>query len=1049
MSLSLPTSPGDVLSKLSQFPATDPLISLVVLIPVFWLGIALAEGFRRLLYGASPFRLISDGLEEVVAARWYLIALSVTGKFAAILCLLLSIRGFWTLHECHEKAGRIDWTLAWYGGIPLVAALLIHTISRWIAGWMEGADSRQRPVDVTIGRVSEGIDEDEIALVGREKFPEGGASVGWFAVLFRRLLLFGLILAIGAIIASLFVTENGYQARVDSILAQVKGFYERLLPSRFGSVRVWDWVLPYWATGLALLFTRQNRDYLYMPFWRAMILGAACLFVAGLWLGSVGDLVACKWVLCGLLAIPAKRMHSDLKLLKACRCRNQPVDPLRTALFSTFRNDLEHLSRHATACYPRLDLQELDRRLDEGATKVGREAFLAPPRFGRYMKRARVNWRHAAAAVARFLTVQRFVNLVNGQPTNEGYRHPQVPQWDEDRFPLRVREGYFSWDDPNTLGHEWDVVQNCGNCQGSGSVSCSGCGGRGYNDRYETRYENGRSVSVSYRETCWNCSGRGTVTCGTCRGSGRLKFQQQLVTRWVARHIAAPYPAMAVPELVDRAAEIDFAKLPMIENRRQIDATVELTLPQGHEPVGMRERLMSSKSRFPSWSKSIESEAVCGGLTYRGELVIAGFTTIRARFGLIGQRKGWFFGSQPDFYFPRLPIGWGTVGAVLSVPPMVALTGIIILSGFFGSCSVMEKAAPRAAKALSEPATPAPEKEDKKESPRPEEEAPKERLLTEDELFGNLSPAVAPPGARLLTEEELFSGPSARPAVSIVGIRAGEVRQFAGIEMAWCPAGRFLMGSPPEEPGRDDDETLHEVVLTEGFWMARTECTQQQWEDGTGVSFREQSSRENRFGKVTGEGPEHPVYFVNSDDLREWFDRMNESHPLPEGWRWDLPTEAQWEYACRAGTSSALPNGPIRILGKNHSPSLDPIAWYGGNSSVGYTGTGSDNGAWEEKQYPGGIAGVRKVGLKEPNAWGLFDMIGNVWERTAGFHTVYPDGRVTDPLPDTFGDRRADRGGSWMDEPSSCRSASRSKYGPSYRSHNRGFRPAIVKRTGN
>ncbi|MFP4309678.1 MAG: SUMF1/EgtB/PvdO family nonheme iron enzyme, partial [Desulfococcaceae bacterium] len=186
------------------------------------------------------------------------------------------------------------------------------------------------------------------------------------------------------------------------------------------------------------------------------------------------------------------------------------------------------------------------------------------------------------------------------------------------------------------------------------------------------------------------------------------------------------------------------------------------------------------------------------------------------------------------------------------------------------------------------------------------------------------------------------------------------------LRFAHIPAEEFTMGSPEDEPGRYDDERQHLVRLTKDFWMQTTEVTQGQWE---AVMGENPSNFQNC-------GAECPVERVSWNDAKEFIDRLNE---LDSKNRYRLPTEAEWEYSARAGTETALYNGPIEILGDRNAPALDPIAWYGGNSGVEYEG-GWDSSGWPEKQYGHQRAGTHPVGLKEPNPWGLHDMIGNVWE---------------------------------------------------------------------
>jgi formylglycine-generating enzyme required for sulfatase activity/uncharacterized caspase-like protein len=231
------------------------------------------------------------------------------------------------------------------------------------------------------------------------------------------------------------------------------------------------------------------------------------------------------------------------------------------------------------------------------------------------------------------------------------------------------------------------------------------------------------------------------------------------------------------------------------------------------------------------------------------------------------------------------------------------------------------------------------------------------------------------------------------------GSRAGEVREFGGIEMVWCPSGEFLMGSPEDEADRNDDETQHRVTLTKGFWMAKTETTQGQWESVAGDNPSDFS------------GEDLPVETVSWVDVQGWLEKMNEKAPLPSGWKWALPTEAQWEYACRAGTKRAF------------AGDLDEMAWYDENSG--------------SKTNP--------VGTKKANAWGLHDMHGNVWEWCSDRYGEYVIGSSSDPTGGaTTGGSRVLRGGSWDYYAQHCRSADRSRVTPGNRLNSLGFRPALV-----
>ncbi|MBR0236468.1 MAG: SUMF1/EgtB/PvdO family nonheme iron enzyme [Thermoguttaceae bacterium] len=281
-----------------------------------------------------------------------------------------------------------------------------------------------------------------------------------------------------------------------------------------------------------------------------------------------------------------------------------------------------------------------------------------------------------------------------------------------------------------------------------------------------------------------------------------------------------------------------------------------------------------------------------------------------------------------------------------------------------------------------------------------------EQAIIKLEFLLNLDPdsAVA---KKLMALCKLALEKGNKPNNASSGLKAGDRKTVTvnGVEFAfrWCPRGTFTMGSPEDEEDRDDDETQHQVTLTKGFWMMETQVTQKQWKAIMG-------NNPSNF-----KGDDLPVEQVSWNDCQE-FCRKCVQLGLPV----QLPTEAQWEYACRAGSTTAYFWGNAL---KGDKANCD------GNYPCGTT----TKGKYLRKTTP--------VGSYDSNAWGLYDMHGNVWEWCADYwKEEYPSGSVTDPTGPSNGSYRVFRGGSWYNSARHCRSASRRSIEPDGRSDALGFR---------
>lgn len=263
----------------------------------------------------------------------------------------------------------------------------------------------------------------------------------------------------------------------------------------------------------------------------------------------------------------------------------------------------------------------------------------------------------------------------------------------------------------------------------------------------------------------------------------------------------------------------------------------------------------------------------------------------------------------------------------------------------------------------------------------------------------------------------IFEGQQGRDGGDEVSI---SLTQEVEMLFCWCPrpAQPFQIGSPAGEADRDGDETPTWVTLSYGFWLAKHPCSQAQWQ-ALGMPNR---------SHFTGD-LHRPVENVNDADMKSFFAKT--AAHIPAGWHMTLPSEAQWEYACRAGASFDQP------FGISDGRSLHgQIANF--NATVPYGG----GFGWHNRQQ------TLPEGSFPPNAWGLHDMHGQLWEWCVDWMAEYPAYSAEKPLKDPSGPPdgscRVLRGGSWFFLGEYCRAASRTGTLPRNRDDGIGFRPALV-----
>lgn len=249
---------------------------------------------------------------------------------------------------------------------------------------------------------------------------------------------------------------------------------------------------------------------------------------------------------------------------------------------------------------------------------------------------------------------------------------------------------------------------------------------------------------------------------------------------------------------------------------------------------------------------------------------------------------------------------------------------------------------------------------------------------------------------------------AAEPATQLVKKLTLDLGNNVTLKLVLIPAGTFLMGSPETVKDRFKGEVQHEVTISKPFYLGVTHVTVAQY-----AQFVKDTGRKHEEPSFKQAG-DHPVVKVNWDDAQafcQWLSKQTDKTVV-------LPTEAQWEFACRAGTKTRFSFGDKDI-------NLGDYSWYVVNSA--------------KRTHP--------VGQKKPNAWGLFDMHGNAWQWCADFYGPYAAADKTDPTGPKEGNIRVARGGSWIAEPPACRSAFRCRNFPNNRAGEFGLRVAVATST--
>lgn len=665
MSTQLPTT-FDEVQTLAQSADVYTLYAVAALV------VLLVSLFVRFAFGASPSFLARTRCHELPPVR-LLFHIVHAGLWLAVLAAaFLTLRHGWANYQ--TSADPHLWTALTAGGSALVLGL-----AGWAALRFLILIPKNRPPTVDVRHVTteQGIDPQRMTNLGREQFPQmlafGHTAGCWVRGV---LMVFGFVgVAVVVAAATDWGKEIGLYAAGTEGIRAVRG----VVPAVPTAWAVFAGVSA--ALGMALLLI-SNGTYTLLRFPRTLVVGALLAVVGWASAAVIGATDDHLGVLAGGLGLAfAVRWAHDLSRAARFKRTQRVTEPIARRLADEVP-DLDAMRTRKDCQLDPLDEAELRDRITAGCRNVEEAGPLVTRNLARFLSLVRIEYEHVTAAMLRYLTVRRYVTSVHGGGTTRALQHPVVPMWNERLFPLHPPTGFRDWIDPLGLGWEWDIVQWCPPCGGTGQVTCGGCGGSGRVQRSETytEYSGGQSVTRtrSWTETCGGCGGSGRVTCGNCSGCGKVVYHQTLNTQWQRLMPTCTAPHVRLPEFMADAEERVYYRVPLVEDREQL-----VMLPKagriGQDLVDRLDKVIPALSAdLPEFARTVED--LHDGYLYRADFQVTGFWVLRIAFRRLPGKVGWFFGRRPEFYFPALPLSWGTVGTVLFVLPFLLLTVLLLAS---------------------------------------------------------------------------------------------------------------------------------------------------------------------------------------------------------------------------------------------------------------------------------------------------------------------------------------------------------------------------------
>ena len=621
----------------------------------------------RCAFDASPLYLARTRCYELPPLRLIFHGCHIAIWLAFVAAFVVSVRYGWAY--CKTSDDQHGFVFLAACGVVLLAGL-----GGWATlVWLINVPDNCPPTAMVRGvETAEGIGMSHLASLGREQFPEMLAYGHTSGLWVRR----GLMLIVFAYLAVVIAASTDW------------GRANGLHAAGVEVVRLARWLLPpapgHWAVvagvsaGLGiLLLLLENHSYTLVRFPQSLLAGGVLVLVV--WsCAALLDTSGQRLVMlaCGLGLAFAARWATDLSRAARFTRARSVLQPIAGRIADEVP-DLAGLKSRPDCRLAPLDEVELRDRITRGCRNVEEASPLVTRNMARFLSLVRIEYDHFCAAMLRYLTVRRFVTTARAGGTPRMLQHPVVPMWNEELFPFHPPAGYRNLLAPLGLGWEWDIVQRCSSCSGSGKVSCGCSGGTVYRTETYTEISGGQTVTRTREkmETCGTCGGSGMVTCSSCSGHGKELFHQTLNTQWQRLLPTCSAPHVRIPELLEDAEERTYFRVPLVEDRNPL---VLLRTHDALEPdlvARLSQGVLALSAELPEFARLVEQ--MHDGIVYRADFQVTGFWVLRIGFRRLPGKVGWFFGCRPEFHFPALSLSWAVVSTVMFVLPFITMMALL------------------------------------------------------------------------------------------------------------------------------------------------------------------------------------------------------------------------------------------------------------------------------------------------------------------------------------------------------------------------------------